>query len=256
MSKKISEMDYLEKYQEFKKGIIELVKMNFNGNLHMLEPIVFLGVKHDVLNYMLKNGTDGELQPLDNGCDCEGCRANRELAKTLKPEATKDKIHILPIEIARQLAAGNHMAEIFGNQAIETAKELINKRVHIAIEKLNKIALNAVQYTANITEAFILEHEISEKENSMRNMGKPDSLSQLEESLAKNGGVRSHPDAKEKVIIVFETINFSEVVTFDMIRSEDSNYQELTNEHCHSQSHDPATGGYLTGLIHKKNIVN
>jgi hypothetical protein len=170
MSKKISEMNYLEKYQEFKKGIIELVKLNFNGNLHMLEPIVFLGVKHDVLNSILKNKPEGTtLEPFDDGCDCDGCKANREMAKNINPEAVKDKIHILPIMISKELEAGNRLSEILGPSAIEIAKDMVNKKVHQHIEKLNKIAFGAVQYTANITEAFILEREFNEKENSKIN---------------------------------------------------------------------------------------
>jgi hypothetical protein len=252
MSKKISEMSYEEKYEQFKKGIIELVQMNFNGERHQLEPIVFLGVKHDVLNHMLKNNK-GDLEPFDSGCECEGCQANREMAKSIDMEAVKDKVHILPIMISKEIALGAHFAEVLGPTAIETAKELVNKKVHGVIEELNKIAYGAVQYTAHVTEAFIMEHKFTEKDQSLENMGLPNSLSQIEEQL-KNGGVRSHPDAKEKAIIVLETMNFSEVVTFDMLRSD--NYQELTNEFCHEHADTPQTGGYLTGLIHKHKIVN
>lgn len=251
--KKISEMNYEEKYEQFKKGIIELVQMNFNGEKHTLEPIVFLGVKHDILNHMLKNNKGG-LESFDNGCECEGCQANREMAK-VDLEAVKDKVHILPIMISKELALGNHFAEVLGPMAIESAKEMVNKKVHGVIEELNKIVYGAVQFTAHVTEAFIMEHKFTEKDQSLDTMGMPNSLTEIEEIL-KNGGVKSHPSAKEKAIIVLETMNFSEIVTFDMLRSEASDYQELTNEFCHEHADTPQTGGYLTGLIHKSKIVN
>lgn len=249
MSKRISEMSYEEKYEEFKKGVIELLKLNFNGKVHPLEPIVFLGVKQEVLEHFMK-------EKLNSECDCESCKANKEMMMSINPEDTKDKIHILPIMISNELEFGIKMSAVFGEMAVDSAKEIIDKKVHGVIEQLNKITYNAVQYSAHISEAYLVEHKFTEKDQALQNMGMPNALDDIEKQLKESGGVKNHPESKEKAIIVLETLHFSELVTFDMLRSEGSDYQELINEYCHSHADTPQTGRYLTGLIHKTKIVN
>lgn len=249
MSKRISEMNYEEKYEKFKEGVIEMVKENFNGEMHDIEPIVFLGVKQEVLSFLIKEN-------MKNDCDCEKCKANRKLAESINPDEINESIHIIPIFISNELAAGSKLSETFGEMAINHAKEMVNKKVHGVIEELNKVIFNGVQYSAHVAEAYLVEHKFTEKDQSLQNMGKPSSLDDIEKEIVENGGVRNHPNAKEKAIIVLETMHFSEVVTFDMLRSKEANYQELTNQRCDSTATEPQTGGYLTRLVHKSKITN
>lgn len=239
--KKVSEMNYLEKFEQFKLGILELVETNFNGNkLEELEPVVFLGVKSEVITYLIKNKPEG----MHLSGDMENLEENKE------------KICILPIFIGKELSAGNHMESLLGPQALSIAKKIANDKITNAIDHFNSVISNAVQFSAHVCEAYILEQKYTEQEGSKMALGiQPESIKNIEKFIDENGSVGNHPNAEEKVIIIFENIQYSQLVKYDMMRSEDSQYQELTNKFVHEPSYEPASG-HLASFIHKHKNVN
>lgn len=243
MNKKISEMNLNEKFDNFKKGVIEMTQQIFNGKYGELEQTIILGVKPQLIEVLLKKFED-KIDIL-----------NDTKEKIKKESADLDKIHVLPMNISKEIS---EIIRVIGNSpyAIQFAKERASEIIKERIDMFNSLLPFSVQFVAHVSEAYIVEKRISNQEKHDLDIGKKiKPVKDIELEIENNGSIENIPDSKEKVIILLEQINSTQLITFDIIRNKEVGYQEIINKEELPASNDPSQG-LFSGFLHKQNIIN
>lgn len=226
--KKTTEMSTQELFSYFKKGIVSMVEEHFNHHgKQELEPAVFVGVRRNALmkHEKFKQSLPDELK--------------EQIIGSLEEDRS---IHTLCLPLGPFFSdKGSQIMNQFG-------KELARKVVDDAIQDLKKIDLNAVMFIVFVTEAFMVEQ--TTKGTDLANdlaTGKKTVEDVARESIPP-GGVKDMPDAKERLVLMFETLTSSQLVAFDILRSD--TYQEAINMQEYPETNNPG-GGLFSGILHK-----
>ena len=219
------ELTLNEAFDNFKEGICQMVEMNFNGNnVGPLAPHVFLGLSP---HFVEKMATEDERM--------------REAWDNIKGHIDKHdlrKVLTMPLDIS-PFFEGPPMFEQFG-------KMMADRMVREAIKKIGEDDITAIQFSAFVCEGYMREVHLTPEEIAREQLtGKQDPET---EEILKNG-VKNDPKAVEKMVIIFEHRQCTDIVVYDMLRGED--YQELTNKEEKQRSLTPCDSGPLVGLLHK-----
>ena len=214
LPKKTSEMNTMDLYEYFKKGMINMAKQNFVSVKSRPEPAVFLGVKRSVLpkiTHMIPQ--DIREQVMKNG-------------------ASDDAIHVicLPLGIFFEDRGNDHVNDV--------GKTLARKLVGETIDQIRTHDYNGVMFTAFICEVFV----------QVKHLNNAKTVDELLNSKDYKRPSKD-PEAQDKVIITLETQNSSEIIMFDIIENKETDYMEIINEES-AGDNKSASHGLFGGLIH------
>lgn len=226
--KKTSEMSTQELYSYFKDGIVKMVEEHFNHHgKQELEPAVFVGVRRNAL--MKHEKFKQSLPP--------------EIKDQVIAGLEEDRlIHTLCLPLGPFFSdKGNAMINQF-------SKELARKMIDEAIKDLKQIDMNSVMFIVFVTEAYMVEqsHKGTDLATDLAT-GKKTVEDVARESIPP-GGVKDMPKAKERIVLMFETLTSSQLVAFDILRSD--TYQEAINMQEFPETNQPG-GGLFSGILHK-----
>lgn len=249
--KKISEMNTVEKFNLFKEEMISSMVDSFRGpDIVQMPMMVFLGVKASALNKMMK--ANPEYIAEVGGEKWSG------------QEADPDKIHIVPIPIEKAMGFGGFLAKMIGEDAPDELKQGIEKTSKIAaakmvretIEEIRKHDINGVMYSMHVSESFVIEGKMTEKEKNHRSMtGEPLAIEKkINDWIEAGKSIRDLPEAKEMVTFCFEHKTATHMTLFDIDRDEENGYQYLTN-----REDTPHTGkgeGLFMNFVHEESLTN
>jgi len=220
------------RYELFKNKIIDMVKQQYGAirGAGMLEPICFIGISADPLHWKTYFDDQNDLQ---------------DLYKKLKKIAKKEGKPYPSVEefVASQLSVlgvplgvfFNDDPNLFQKQNVRESflqfkKDMAVKEIKGVINKINDKKDSHVSFTAFVSEVFVAAVK---KEDAEMIGGKPVNEKDYEaalEAYRKAGGVKNMPGAEDKVIIMFESEYNADIITFDLLLNEDSEYCELINE--------------------------
>jgi hypothetical protein len=228
LPKKQSEMTTQELFVHFKEGTIEMIKEHFNehGN-QIIEPAVFIGVKQNAL----ANHADflNSLPPV----------VKQQIMENIHDE---HKIHTLCLPLGK-------LFQDHGNEIMNKASKNIARRmVDEAVNDFRKIDVNSVMFVLFVTEAYMAEHIVDDKTAQDIALGRKSI-----DSLIPDGGVRSMPGTKEVITLMYETLTSSQLITFDILRSDE--YQEAINMREFPEMNQPSEG-LFSGILHSGNHTN
>lgn len=227
---KVDEMKAKELFQHFKEGIIGMVESHFNGHIKAgedLEPAVFIGIRKKAL---LNHPKFDEMFPK---------QMRDEVYSTLDEEYA---IHTVLVPLGRFFNDHGHK-EL--NHAMKIgAKTMVDS----IIDEFKQFDLNAVMFMVFVSQCTMVEMDAPKDFLNKMATG------QFKDSdLIPEGGVKSMENAKERIVMVFETQNSSQMVTFDVLRSD--TYQEAINMKEMPESSNPG-GGLFSGFLHKGMITD
>jgi len=228
MKKKVSELSKNELYEHFKKGVIETVKRHFNGRKEdLLEPAVFLGVKNSGMEEIAKRD--------------KFVKEQMEMHDKIKPEGYKDYSIQTPL-IPLGPFFEDHGSEEFNQVAKGAAMRLVKH----AIREVNKNDMSAVMFSCFVSECFMAKAEGTAKDNIALHLGDTDVIDGAMKGYKK---VSEMPNAEEKVILIFETSQTTEMIQFDILFSPDNNDKMMHSEKSLGKTTSPAQG-IMAGILH------
>lgn len=229
LPRKASEMSVQELYSHFRESIISLTKVHFDGpQVSALEPAFFIGIRKEALKKKLDEFKD-KLDP--------------ETYKRMEEDVSSDKdysIHTMFIPL------GTYMKDYGVDFVNHVAKDAGVKEINAAIESMRAVDYNSVMFTCFVSESMM----------SMINVEKLDSETAKDLQFKRKNPhdiftpefIEKHCEMKDVVTLMFETMNTSQVVAFDILRGE--SYQEMINENIMPESTIPS-GGIFAGFLHK-----
>ena len=210
-------MSTMDLYEYFKKGMIEMTKLNFNSASNRPEPAMFLGVRKSVLPKISKMIPQALLDEHKHEFENENA------------------IHAIYMPL------GMLFRDMGSPIASDIGKGIARKLMAETIQEIRKHDYNAVMFSAFITEAFV-------KVNHLPKNGKG---TEVDEFLNSKDYKRPSldPTSEEKVMISLETQNSSEMIMFDIVENKETDFLELVNEKQIGDSKTPMQG-LFGGLIY------
>lgn len=196
--KSIKELSYDQLYDVFKKGIIEMVTSQFNGQINVFPSVVFLGVKYKALKQVASTKN-----PIINDYDLQ-----KQLQKNKHAE---DSMNTIVIELGKYSI--DYGDRLLNQMAKRTGVELVKKHIDILTENDPM----GVMFYVHISECWTI---IS---NQTDNIDK-----KIEEYLETHSSLEGFEGVKEALSFTFENkLGKHDHFQYDIIRSENSNYQML-----------------------------
>lgn len=238
LPRKSSEMSTAELYEHFKNGMISLVEMNFSEPGANPPPSVFLGVRKSALEKKLnKVKEEGKVDKYKIE------RMSEDLV-----EDNDNKIHTLHIDLGMFFM--DH-----GNDFMNAvSKDAAQRMVKDAISSMQKEDINSVMFMCFISEAFMTEIPTDKISPQHLKMIEQHEI-QPEELIAKYYPQFMDNLKKDKVVLMFETSTFSEVVSFDVLQNEERTFKELINMHSIGRT-EGAASGLFGGMLHKRSRID
>lgn len=220
------------KYEIFKNKITDLVKQQYGATrgTGMLEPICFIGISVDPLHWKTYFNEQIGLRNIYK--DLEIITKKKGKPCPSKEEFMVNQLSVMGIPLG---VFFNDDPDLFKEENIRESflqfkKDMAVKEIKEAIEKINNKKESHVSFTAFVSEVFVAAIKLEDAEKIG---GKPVNEEDYEAALEeyrKAGGVKNMPGAEDKVIIMFESEYKADIITFDLLLNEDSEYCELINE--------------------------
>ncbi len=230
----------VDRFEEFKKQVIDIVSKQYEEERckGLIEPIVFMGI---------------EPQPTKVNEYFEAMKPAREQYKRYcnrmkqcneSPESKQEflKHHMTVMGLPLGLffsGAPESLNERDEYEFINYKKDMAVKLIKSSIEDVAKSGIMQVKYFVFVSEAFMhVASKLSEEqklrmateldykmEHSKEIMDKVNERNGIQ-NMVKNGEI----EAEDRVIFMFETRFKNQMVTFEMIMNEETNYCELINK--------------------------
>lgn len=248
-SKKIAEMNTIEKFELFKEEIISSIVSKFRGGkIEQMPMLMFLGVKHSAINSILKNDPDSVQ-------DVNGDKWDGKLAE-------ENKIHIVPIPVEN--AMNNEFLNIMGKSMWGLIDREIDKlgkisaanMVHNAIRNFRKHDINAVMFSVHISESYVYESSVTQKERLQSELnGEPlYAEKEIQKHIQSGKSLKELDGVTEKVTFMFEHKTETHMVMFDIERDVENGFQFLKNRKDHPNSGKGE--GVFMNFVYESSVSN
>jgi len=216
------------KYNTFKEKIIEIVKDQY-GNTRgsgMIEPICFIGVTADPLNWKSYFNASEELKTIyekvKKGAEIKNMRCPTEEEFVSSHLAVQGLPLGMFFNEDPDMFKDPGVARSFGN----FKKEMAVKEIKAMIQSINEKKDAHVCFTAFVSEVMVAS---TATKTIPQNLDKK-AFNKYMEKIDREGGLKNLEGTEDKVIILFESEYKSDITTFDLLLNEDSEYCELINE--------------------------
>jgi len=227
MNKKVSDLSRDELYEKFKEGITDTVRKHFNGpSENLLEPAVFLALKKDAIEKAAKKHSDVDEQ--------------MKYHKAIRPDGYEDyAIHTALIPLGPFFEDHGHPI------MNDFAKKAAMKLIQLAIKDFTKDDMTAVMFSCFVSECYMAKGEGDSNTAASLHLGDTDVI---EDAMKGYDRVKDMPNAEEKVIMLFETSQTTEMVQFDILNED--GFKMMTKEKSLGKTAAPGQGA-IAGILHK-----
>ena len=234
--KNIDKIKTMDLFELFKEEMIEKTQEAFNIS-DDLRPIIFLGVRKNAMLDQINK------EPSLN----EQYKQYIDAADGDEDLIMDKSIHCAMIPLG-QFFEDTGIPEL-NNITKMMARNMIDK----IVTDMRKVDINSVMFSAFISEAWMGEHVMTDKEKRAAQLGK-EMPGPIQEHINKGKRVKDFPGAKEKVVLCFETRMGSQICTFDIDRS-DPIQKKAVNFKEHAWSSNQSEG-LFSGIVHTPDSPN